>query len=63
MHSWGLLPRLKKLADFSWDMSQGGMVYTGSMTILRWENREQHQLEVVDASWLKEYSRSSWEYL
>jgi hypothetical protein len=35
----------------------------GSMAILRWKDREQHQLEVVDAPWLKEYSRYSWEYL
>jgi hypothetical protein len=52
-----------KLADLSWDMSQGGIVNAGSMAILHWEGREQHQLEVVDAPWYKEYSRYSWEFL
>ena len=52
-----------KLADLSWDMSQGGMVNAESMVILHWEGREQHQLEVVDAPWLKEYSRYSWKFL
>jgi hypothetical protein len=44
-------------------MTQGGMVNAGSMAILRWEGREQHQLKVVDAPWLKEYSRYTWEFL
>ena len=44
-------------------MSQGGIIHAGSMIILHWEGHEQHQLEVVDAPWYKEYSRYSWEFL
>jgi hypothetical protein len=52
-----------KLADLSWDMTQGGIVNAGSMAILHWEDPERSQLEVVEAPWLKEYSRYSWEFL
>lgn len=53
-----------KLADLHWDRSDPGKVLeAGSMGILHWKSRDEHSFEVVDATWLREYSAYTWEYM
>ncbi|HEU4324997.1 MAG TPA: metallophosphoesterase [Roseiflexaceae bacterium] len=51
-----------KLADLSWERG-GTLLPDGCMAILTWRGPNDHQLDVVDAPWLKEYSRHGWRYL
>lgn len=47
-----------KLADLHWDERK--LLEKGSMAILRWRDKEEHRLEIVDEPWLKEYGAYSW---
>jgi DNA repair exonuclease SbcCD nuclease subunit len=53
-----------KLGELHWDRRTSGKVLeAGSLGILRWHNREEQRLEIVDEPWLKEYTAFSWEHL
>lgn len=49
-----------KLADLHWERG-GSELEAGSMGLLRWHSREEHSFEVLDAPWLREYSRYAWQ--
>ncbi|GAB4215735.1 MAG: hypothetical protein OHK0022_55970 [Roseiflexaceae bacterium] len=50
-----------KLADLSWERG-GTLLPAGSMAILTWRNPTDHQLDLVDTPWLREYSRHGWKH-
>jgi len=53
-----------KLSDFEWEESNRGQrLKTGCLGILRWRGRDDHEFEVVTASWLNEYTPYTWRYL
>jgi len=47
-----------KMADLHWDQAKA--LEAGAMGILRWQDRDHHTFEVVDAEWLSEYQARSW---
>ncbi len=50
-----------RMADLNWDHAASGRpLHTAAMGILRWESRERHRFDVVDADWLREYSAYHW---
>ncbi len=53
-----------KLSDFEWEESdRGGHLKEGCLGILRWKDEADHEFEVFDAPWLKEYTPHTWPYL
>ncbi len=48
-----------KLADLHWVYGTATLE-AGSMGLLRWHGSQDHSFEVLNAPWLKEYSRSTW---
>jgi len=53
-----------KLSDFEWEESdRGGHLKEGCLGILRWHDRSDHHFEVINASWIKEYTPHTWLYL
>jgi hypothetical protein len=52
-----------KLSDLTWDDRHGGLLQAGAMAILTWHNRREHSLAVIDAPWLKEYGKHTWQYM
>jgi Icc-related predicted phosphoesterase len=51
-----------KLADLHWQHGTS-VLESGSMGLLRWQDREQHSFTVLDDPWLKEYNIHTWRYL
>ncbi len=51
-----------KMADLHWDTTMRGLLPPGAMGILRWNGRDDHALDAVDAPWLRDYSAYSWRY-
>ena len=49
-----------KLSDLNW--RRDGALETGVMAHLRWDGPDNHELSVIDAAWLNEYSRYGWHY-
>jgi calcineurin-like phosphoesterase family protein len=50
-----------RMADLNWERgARHGLLPRGVMSMLRWSGREDHRFEVVDATWLEEYSAWSW---
>lgn len=53
-----------KMSDLHWDQAERGQpLMTGAMGILRWRNRGDHHLEVVDAPWLHAYTAYTWRHV
>lgn len=52
-----------KLSDLSWKRSEGGLLPSGVMGLLRWQSPDEHRFEVLDEGWIKEYSAHQWKYL
>ncbi len=53
-----------KLADLDWDHAdRGKVIEAGSMGLLRWKNAAEHNFEVLDQPWLKEYTAFSWKHI
>jgi hypothetical protein len=53
-----------KMADLHWDKSSRGKpLEPGAMGILRWQDRSNHNFEVVEQPWLKEYTASTWRFV
>ncbi len=53
-----------KLSDFEWEESDRGQhLKDGCLGILRWNDSNHHQYEVVRAPWLREYTPHTWLYL
>jgi hypothetical protein len=53
-----------KLSDFEWEETdRGGCLKDGCFGILRWRDRKDHDFEVVEAPWIKEYTPHTWLYL
>ncbi len=53
-----------KLSDFEWEESdRGRRLKTGCVGVLRWRSRGDHELEVITAPWLNEYTPHTWWYL
>jgi len=51
-----------KLTDLTWGQQRGGPLDPGVMGILEWESPQQHSFEIVNETWLREYSRYSWRH-
>lgn len=50
-----------RLADLNWETPTGDApLRPGAMGLLRWESRERHSFEVIDAPWLADYTRFRW---
>jgi Icc-related predicted phosphoesterase len=49
-----------KPADLHWTRS--GTLEPGSFAVLRWHNRDDHHIEVIDEPWLAEYARYVWPF-
>ena len=53
-----------KLSDFEWEEGDRGQrLKTGCLGVLRWRSRDDHEFEVITASWLNEYTSHTWQYL
>ena len=53
-----------KLSDFEWEESdRGKRLKTGCLGVLRWRSSDDHNFEVITASWLNEYTPHTWRYL
>jgi len=53
-----------KMSDLHWDPAERGQrLEAGAMGILRWRNRSDHHLEVVDAPWLHAYTAHTWRHM
>jgi predicted phosphodiesterase len=53
-----------KLADLHFGVKNGSpFLEPGAMGVLRWNNRDDHSFEVVDAPWLKEYTSRNWRFI
>jgi Icc-related predicted phosphoesterase len=50
-----------KVAEMEWQ--PGGTLPHGSLVLLHWHDSFDHKLEVVNDSWIKEYTFESWKYL
>lgn len=50
-----------KIAELSWE--KNGLLPKGCMVLINWQNRFEHQIEVIDDDWLKEYTRTDWKYV
>ncbi len=50
-----------KIAELEWQPN--GMLPDGSLVLLHWNNEYDHKIEVVNDSWIKEYTFESWNYL
>ena len=56
--------RFIKMADMAWGgKGDGFMLNSGIFGILSWKSRREHDFQVVNAPWLKEYARHNWQYL
>ncbi len=52
-----------RMADLNWDRSvRGAPLAPDVMGMLRWNSRDNHSFEVVDALWLREYSANGWRW-
>lgn len=53
-----------RLNDFAWDNpKQNSMIAEDSLGILDWKDPIEHDFEVVEAPWMKEYCAHTWKYL
>jgi len=54
--------RTIKLADLHWDKSSPQhALEQGAMGILQWADANNHQFDVVDASWINDYNEKTWQ--
>jgi len=54
---------MHKLADLHWGKSISSTLEEGSMGILRWQNKNENSFEVVNTTWMKEYTWHRWRHL
>lgn len=53
-----------KLSDFEWQNDNpGNPLKTGAIGLLRWDGPNNHDYEVVDEEWLREYTGHTWKYI
>ena len=50
-----------KIAELSWETN--GLLPEGCIVLINWHNRFEHQIEMINDDWLKEYTRTGWEYV
>ena len=50
-----------KIAELPW--KPNGLLPEGCLVLINWQNRFEHQIEVINDDWLKEYTRATWEYV
>jgi predicted phosphodiesterase len=55
--------QMHKLADLHWGKNISSTLEEGSMGILRWQNNNENSFEVVNATWMKEYTWHRWRHL
>lgn len=54
-----------KMADCTWELNafERGPVQRACMGILRWQNSEHHELEVIDEPWMDAYRKHNWVHI
>jgi Icc-related predicted phosphoesterase len=53
-----------KLSDFEWDeVASGHRLKSDCFGMLRWRGIGDHEFDVIEAPWLKEYTRYTWNHL
>jgi Icc-related predicted phosphoesterase len=45
------------------EFESSGALPEGAFVLLDWKNQLEHQLEVIEDAWIKEYTKQNWEYL
>ena len=52
-----------KLSELEWENDRRRRLKGDCFGVLRWEDRDDHDLEVVSAPWLREYTAHTWRYV
>ncbi|MDJ1499310.1 metallophosphoesterase [Xanthocytophaga agilis] len=50
-----------KIAELEWQ--HNGTFPEGSMVLLRWKDQYEHEIEVINDTWIKEYTPETWKYM
>lgn len=53
-----------KVSDFEWQESEkSGVLKSGCLGVLEWQDPDSHKLEIITERWLSEYTRYTWKYI
>jgi hypothetical protein len=52
-----------KMSDCEWEEDRGKILKAGCFGVLHWHDRDHHELEIVAAPWIKEYTAHTWRYV